>query len=840
MKKFIIYIAAFAALATVSCTRSEADFRMKDTSLISITLNPDEMATRASAIPDVEGVVSQFDWFFYPDATGTSDPVYHGHVTVNEDGTLTPTGTIPDGYDVDDMGHYYLGFNIKTNYSDLKGTYYVYVLANYDGIDHTATDLKLTTLLAKKMETQWDELNDGDVPGPDYEDIADFVMDSYSGNDEATYPQLVPLSAAKAGTHFTENAEDGEGILTVGLRRVAAKMTFTLNISEKIADPSGNGTYWRPLTKSDNFDAYLVNAVSYAEVNGEPQDAEDMAPDFITGNNVITGGHQISYATSHIMTATDAEGKPETYSPLVWELDPFYTYPVEFDTESNNAPYLKIALPWENVDANGTLVNQGATLFYYKVYLLDPKSKKPLTSYERNNHYIVNVNVNVLGGSPEDYTTLETYYYVADWQSPAGGTYGGYMAPRYLDVRSEYYIYGDNSTTIAVTSSHPISTQIRSVSQKTISGGNKMTTVPSTAKATPDGRVAFTFEYPLNTTMAGGDMDITLITWTVRVSHADDSSIYEDVTIYQYPSIYGEQRRTGYAATAPSSSFSNTTDARYTFLNATRYNYSGTGTAVQANNAGVYLGSINGGSPESRDKLILTVTTLASLQDVIAFKKDGTNIKFSDVAIGDPRVRISTLWGEDALTHQDLTWSRTDLGQATNYIDNYLIASPDNNKYIAPRFMFPAGRLGSNRINSDLETGGSWRANAERCAAYQEGGYPAGRWRLPTEAEVAFCKQLQDEGYISGMYYPGNRYWTASGTYYLDGEVIDPADEADSERQGTGKYRTASSRCVYDLWYWGEDPYNNDKQHIKLENVEWVNPATSNTPANTWLGFMTE
>ena len=838
MKKFITYIAIFAALATVSCTRSETEFGMKDSSLLSITLNPDEMATRASAISDVEEVISQFDWFFYPDATGTSAPVYHGHVTVGESG-LTFSGNEPDASRVDENG-YHLGFNVKTNYADLKGSYYVYVLANYDGIDHNASDLKLTTLLAKTMETQWDELNDDEVAGPDYEDIADFVMDSYSGDDKAKYPQLVPLSAAKAGIYFTETAADGEGILTVGLRRVAAKMTFTLNISERLPDPSNNGTYWRPLTKSSNFVAYLVNAVSYAEVKGEPQDAEDMAPERITGNTVITGGHQISYDSKHAKTATDADEEDEDYSPLVWELDPFYTYPVEFETESNNAPYLKIALPWENVDADGNLVNQGATLFYYKVYLYDPDTKEPLASYERNNHYIVAVNVNVLGGSPEDYTTLKTNYYVADWQAPAGGTYGGYMAPRYLDVRSEYYIYGDNSTTIAVTSSHPISTQIRSVSQKTISGGNKMTTVPSTAKATPDGRVAFTFEYPLNTTMAGGDMDITLITWTVRVSHADDSSIYEDVTIYQYPSIYGEQRRTGYAATAPSSSFSNTTDARYTFLNATRYNYSGTGTAVQANNAGVYLGSINGGSPESRDKLILTVTTLASLQDVIAFKKDGTNIKFSDVAIGDPRVRISTLWGEDALTHQDLTWSRTDLGQATNYIDNYLVASPDNNKYIAPRFMFPAGRLGSNRINSDLETGGSWRANAERCAAYQEGGYPAGRWRLPTEAEVAFCKQLQDEGYISGMYYPGNRYWTASGTYYLDGEVIDPADEADSERQGTGKYRTASSRCVYDLWYWGEDPYNNDKQHIKLENVEWVNPATSNTPANTWLGFMTE
>ena len=141
MKKIFTYIAFFAALAAVSCTRSEADFGMKDSSLLSITLNPDEMATRASAIPGVEGVVSQFDWFFYPDATGNIDPIYHGHVTVGESG-LTFSGDEPDASRVDENG-YHLGFNVKTNYADLKGSYYVYVLANYDGIDHNASDLKL-------------------------------------------------------------------------------------------------------------------------------------------------------------------------------------------------------------------------------------------------------------------------------------------------------------------------------------------------------------------------------------------------------------------------------------------------------------------------------------------------------------------------------------------------------------------------------------------------------------------------------------------------------------------------------------------------------------------------
>lgn len=810
MKKIIAYTAVLAALMAVSCSRMEENNLAADlqSSVITLNLNTTEMVATRSAIPAVESVVSQFDWFFYPDATGTSAPLYHGHATVADGDISFGDGDVPSSKAVDDDG-YHIGFDIENTYQDLKSDYYVYVLANYDGIDHSASDLTLVTLLAKTMETNWDEKDT-----KNYEAINDFVMDSYSGDDEATYPQLIPLSAA------VDEDKDGKANLAVDLQRVAAKITFTLNISKEIVDDATAGTRWLPLTSSANFTTYFVNALTYATLEGEALDADD----------ALATGHQLSYATSHVKTEGTATSK--TYT---WEVDPFYTYPVEFDPGSNNAPYFKLALPWENVDSEGNLTAKGATVFYYKAYIRD-EDGKALTSFDRNKHYIVSLNVDVLGGTPEDYTILETFFYVANWQSPADGTYDGYYAPRYLDIaRPEYYLYGDNSITIAVTSSHVIDAEITSVSQKTIAGADKMTTVPATAKVTPDGRVSFTLEYPLTTTMAGGNMDITPITWTVHVFHADDDEISKDVTIYQYPSIYGEQRRTG-PATA-----TNTTDSYYTFLNGTRYSYSGTGTPVEANTTGVYLGSINGGDPTSRDKLILTVSTLASLTSVTAFTKDGTAVKFSEVAIGDPRSKITF-----PIEKQGLTWSRTDLGESPNYIDNYLVANPDKNKFIAPRFMFPAGRLGSNRINRELDEGGSWRANAERCAAYQEAGYPAGRWRLPTEAEVAFCKQLEENGYISGMFYSGNRYWTASGTYFLNGTVIDPADEDDVPRtsaqanNGSGIYRTASSRCVYDLWYWGEEPYNSDKQKIALEDVEFVNPATANTPANIWLGFMTE
>ena len=302
-------------------------------------------------------------------------------------------------------------------------------------------------------------------------------------------------------------------------------------------------------------------------------------------------------------------------------------------------------------------------------------------------------------------------------------------------------------------------------------------------------------------------MDLTPITWTVRVSHNDDASVYKDVIIYQYPSIYGEQNTTA----SVNSGWLNNRQ----FTTSTNQN-----NPVYSNDNNKSLGSFNGGDPTSMEKLVLTVSSLASLQTTNAYTKDGNTITFADVVIGDPRVKISTLYD---ITRQGVTWDRNDLGVAAeNYIDNYLIGNPDNSTVIAPRFMFPSGRIGSNRTNNQFRDG-SWRTAAMRCAAYQEDGYPAGRWRLPTEAEVAFCRELQRNGYIDDLFYNTNRYWTASGTYYYQGECVDPGNNQ----------TTASVRCVYDLWYWGDEPYNNNKVQIK----EGVTP---NTPATQWLGFMTE
>ena len=79
-----------------------------------------------------------------------------------------------------------------------------------------------------------------------------------------------------------------------------------------------------------------------------------------------------------------------------------------------------------------------------------------------------------------------------------------------------------------------------------------------------------------------------------------------------------------------------------------------------------------------------------------------------------------------------------------------------------------------------------------RCAGYQEDGFPAGRWRLPTKAEVWFIAQLSAKKVFEFLFNPGGTYWSAHGAILIgnNGTVSDSSKE------------DAMLRCVYDSWYW--------------------------------------
>lgn len=124
---------------------------------------------------------------------------------------------------------------------------------------------------------------------------------------------------------------------------------------------------------------------------------------------------------------------------------------------------------------------------------------------------------------------------------------------------------------------------------------------------------------------------------------------------------------------------------------------------------------------------------------------------------------------------------------------------PAENTPTTQKMLAPALRVSSRFGGVEFYDGITWRSAQFKCATYQEDGYPAGRWRLPTEAEVDFIGTLTQKGDFVPLFGKkgGNAsyYWSANG-------AVKPNDKFDANPNVT----YALARCVYDAWYW--DPFD--------------------------------
>lgn len=126
-------------------------------------------------------------------------------------------------------------------------------------------------------------------------------------------------------------------------------------------------------------------------------------------------------------------------------------------------------------------------------------------------------------------------------------------------------------------------------------------------------------------------------------------------------------------------------------------------------------------------------------------------------------------------------------------------------------------------------SGGGKEVARRRCAAYQQYGYPAGRWRLPTHAEIQFIKKLQKNGNILDVF--GNLdNWSAQGRVDSNGTL---------GRDSGNAY----TRCVYDNWYWEQvdangTSYNRipdeDGSHENWKKFHWGDRPKEN-PLNSTM-----
>ena len=184
--------------------------------------------------------------------------------------------------------------------------------------------------------------------------------------------------------------------------------------------------------------------------------------------------------------------------------------------------------------------------------------------------------------------------------------------------------------------------------------------------------------------------------------------------------------------------------------------------------------------------------------------------------IGDPRERSNEL-DFDYNDNQETTYGNYSYGGtnwqwrtparhvdgSTNHrLEYYYPTASDGYSFqvIAPKFRI----VSFNNASRAVVTA---RGAAMRCATLQEDGFPAGRWRLPTVAEVQFIIGLQQQEAIQPIFTSGNsKYATALYANTNKTSLVTLTANENNNGLTWGTYENGISvRCVYDEWYWGSE-----------------------------------
>lgn len=814
MKRLITYLFIIAALVfTASCINDRVFREDGDEGLVTLRLQTAEMATRV-AITDAdpvagegaENALTHADFFFFSDEEGTT-LLDGGHVrlTVGTGGLEAKSGNIYEyTFDATEDGIYQM----------LKGTSYVYVLANYP------TEIPAdTNSLAKILNLP--------IALDSCENKGSFVMDSF---DSATGEHLTYLKPSKAGDEKT---------YTIGLTRAAAKLLLDINVADSFTDEAQN--VWTPM-RSEMW-VNFINARKTSTVKADTL-AFDLKSNFFNTSQA----------------APDSVASAKT-GFTTWKVSPVYTYPQRYQTSDVTAPYFKIFCPWR-------CEKKGPNNFYYKIIL--PK----MTTFQRNKIYRLKVDLDVVGGTEDDWAQVVDSVYVADWWAPSV-IESVFENALYLDVPVRTYtIYGIDSLVVPVVSSNMIQvigtgtgTNPQVQGTKTnLYDGSSVTVNPTITSVTKDG---FTLKHVLNTNITSPDFDCTPITYTMIVKHTEGGLTKEvPVTITQYPSIYAEADLSNGYAYVNSYANSNISGGRHhsqssgfssTYTNRS-YNSRGNN-ADGSDELGSmnYLGDVTSQNNNNK-QYVVNVSVLPE-----GYRVAGMT---DDAVIGDPRVKGS-------LTYNYLGYYGNGAnGTITRDVQSKYNGVADNTQNVIAPALRIASSWGATTTIRNVD-----RAE-ERCAAYQENGYPAGRWRLPTIAEIDFLIMLSTYEHIPALFttnhdtkytrsgggFGGNYRYTASGDYYggywSNGPSIYvgvPYTEADHSTPfvlGTGsevsttyytdpdpnnsntryslslllinnEYFDVHVRCVYDEWYWGSNKYDSNGNEI----------TGNGTAATQWIGY---
>lgn len=590
-----------------------------------------------------------------------------------------------------------------------------------------------------------------------------FVMDS-KGDDVVTYN-----SATRGIT--------GE----IKLYRAASKIALFITEVNSVPVTDADGNVQKDAKGNDIMWTANTNGMMVRLNNGVKKTHLD---NIVSPYNVDQEADYFSFASGkeRKMVADGSQWKQEL---------PFYSYSSDWSADGKDKEaYLTLIVPWQKSDAPGVYHNT-----YYQV---------PINGISedlvRNNYYKISLKVSRLGTFTEgDAVTITPgTYIILDWTT---NTIDADMLDyRYLVVdQKEYTIYNQEELYIPFASSHD--TEIVSVTctQEDLSTvGADPKAVTGYTLTRNDVTKLIHFQNDLENDMSKDGFDFTPITLTFTIQHKDNTNYKEVIKVIQYPAIYAEAKMNSDYASGGANDGVTGIGGELGFVWVNGYNTSSDQTDYS------YFGSVHGIYDYSQ-------STGAKITNPNMYVMTITSVQGTDYVVGDPRVY------ENATSFiEDYDWC-----PAPYFTDNSVSSSQNHTlTYYYPtdyasrtyNMVAPKFRVASAYSVTYAEQVTDINTAKGRCASYQEDGYPAGRWRMPTKAEYEFIVYQSYKGRIPVLYDTSQNYWCAHG--YGKPNAQGKVDMNGNVNATTGNLTLnggASIRCVYDEWYWEDYLQGKDK-----------------------------
>ena len=497
---------------------------------------------------------------------------------------------------------------------------------------------------------------------------------------------------------------------------------------------------------------------------------------------------------------------------------PFYTYLSDWTEASGADPesYMILVVPWQQIDVE-TGANIGAPrTTYYQV------ETTTTDTYYENYYYPLFLNVGILGSFelPEPVDIEGTYMIVPWGEKDVNATM---REPRYLIVEeNEYTVNNVNSASVPYISSHEITeayvTKVKWLTLQTFAGDSITNSTDTDGSLTVNTYVRNErFDVTTDNNLLTLDHTISADQYTrydVTVKIVNAAGLEEEVVFTIYPAIFVSNEPGG--NTFVNGRFAHVQNAvGGPWYGNGGYNwYTNDRTFPNSGWISTGYGSLRfdlGSNNVTNQSLTrITVSSFNEDDSHYVIRKNNTNTTYT-YKLSDPRVEDASLNSNLANYIVTARSSRTTYDQAANQDSWRGLATikrgSDASDLIAPDFIICSGWGRTQGQNAQ-----SFQTFERRCATYQEAGYPAGRWRIPTEAELAYIFKLQQLQVIANLFQVtnGNAYWASSGwavNGYNNGTITF------TNTPSVNGNNTAGVRCVYDIWYWGEEKMSANEYH---------------------------